>query len=204
MQYQHPHTITNGAGELLTFTRLVKDPTGEWLEGENLVQPNSGPPMHVHHIQDEHLSVVQGKMGVQLLGEAPKYFGPGEGATFKAGVPHKFWNAGTEPLVCTAWVKPVYNMEYFLTELFKSIEANGGKRPGIFDAAYLLNRYRSEFDMLSIPNFVKKVVFPVVLFFGKLLGKYTKFEGAPEPVPFDQTQPTPQSLRNNIEVEVAS
>lgn len=188
MQYQYPHTITNGGGELLTFTRIVREPSGDWLEGENLVQPNSGPPMHVHHQQDEHLTVVKGKMGAQVLGEEPKYFGPGEGATFKAGVPHKFWNAGTEPLICTAWVKPAHNMEYFLTEIFKSTEANGGKRPGTFDAAYLLNRYCSEFDMLEIPSFVKKVVFPIVLFIGKLLGKHRKFEGAPEPMPYLRAQ----------------
>ncbi len=197
MQYQYPHTITNGGGELLTFTSRITTLTGDWLEGENLVQPNSGPPMHVHHLQDEHLTVVKGKMGVQVLGEAPKFFGPGEGATFKAGVPHKFWNAGTEPLQCRAWVKPAYNMEYFLTEIFKSTEANGGKRPGTFDAAYLLDRYQSEYDMLEIPSFVKKVVFPVVLFFGKLLGMHRKFEGAPEPILNIRPQETIQQFNNS-------
>ena len=73
--------------------------------------------MHIHHRQDEHLTVVQGKMGAQVLGEAPQYFGVGEGATFKSGVSHKFWNAGNEPLICTGWVKPAHNLEYFLTEI---------------------------------------------------------------------------------------
>ena len=52
----------------------------------------------------------------------------------------------------------------------------------MFDAAWLLDRYRSEFDMLVIPTFVKKMVFPVVLFIGRLLGKFKKFEGAPAPI----------------------
>ncbi|MBK9017461.1 MAG: hypothetical protein IPM82_27335 [Saprospiraceae bacterium] len=39
MQYQYPHTITNGGGELLTFKSRVKALTGDWLEGENIVQP---------------------------------------------------------------------------------------------------------------------------------------------------------------------
>lgn len=45
-----------------------------------------------------------------------------------------------------------------------------------------MTRYKSEFDMPEIPTFVKKVIFPVTLFFGKLSGKHKKFEKAPEPV----------------------
>lgn len=73
-------------------------------------------------------------------------------------------------------------MEYFLTEIYKSTKANGGKRPGSFDGAYLATRYKSEFDMAEIPGFVKKFIFPATVFFGKLSGKHRKFRGAPEPV----------------------
>lgn len=180
MQFQHPHTIENGAGEKLTFKRLVHDPAGDWLEVENEVAPNCGPPMHVHYKQAEGLTVVQGKMGIEILGQAPSYIGPGESAIFEAGVPHRFWNAGTAPLVCTGWVKPAHNFEYFLSGIYDSMKANSGKQPGAFDAAYLLGRYRSEFDMLSIPGFVKKVIFPIALFFGKLQGKHKKYAGAPK------------------------
>lgn len=182
MQYQHPHTIENGAGERLIYKRLVKDETGEWLDWENEVAPNCGPPMHVHFKQEEGLTVVSGKMGAQVLGEAPKFYEAGESAVFKAGVPHKFWCVGDEPLRCKGYVRPAHNFEYFLTNIYDSMNANGGKQPGAFDAAFLLDRYRSEFDMLDIPGFVKKVIFPVALFFGKLQGKQRKYDGAPEPV----------------------
>ncbi len=62
--------------------------------------------------------------------------------------------------------------------------------------AYLLNRYRSEFDMLDIPSIVKKVVFPVLLFIGKLLGKQRKFEGAPEPLRDFHPKTTIQQFSN--------
>ena len=182
MRYTYPHTIENGAGEKLTFARKFSDETGEWLEGYNIVQPGSGPPMHVHHKQAERLTVVKGKMGIQRPGQEPEYLEEGQAIHFEAGEPHRFWNAGTEPLVCTGWIKPVHNVEYFLTEIYKSTRANGGKAPGRFDAAWLLTRYRSEFDMLAIPPFVKKVIFPLVIFFGKLAGKHKKFKDAPEPV----------------------
>lgn len=183
MNYTYPHTITNGGGEQLTFVRKLKDEKGtEYLEVENRVDPNSGPPMHVHFKQSESLTVVKGKMGIQEPGKEPQYYGEGETLEFEAGRPHKFWNAGTEPLICKGWVKPAHNMEYFLTEIYKSTKANGGKRPGNFDGAYLMNLYKSEFDMLEIPAFVKKFIFPLTIFFGKLMGKHKKFADAPEPV----------------------
>jgi hypothetical protein len=52
----------------------------------------------------------------------------------------------------------------------------------MFDAAFLLTRYKSEFAMLEIPSVVQTVVFPMVLFLGKLTGKAKKFNNAPTPV----------------------
>lgn len=182
MQYSYPHTIDNGGGEQITFLRIVPDTQGDWLEVENLVQPNSGPPMHVHFKQAESLTVVKGKIGIQRLGGEQQFFGEGETVTFEAGDPHRFWNAGNDPLICKGWIKPAHNIEYFLTEIYKSTKANGGKQPSQFDGAWLMNRYQSEFDMNDIPAFVKKVIFPAVLFFGKLAGKHKKFADAPTPL----------------------
>jgi hypothetical protein len=42
---------------------------------------------------------------------------------------------------------------------------NGG-RPGMYDVAYLLRRYKREFKMIEIPTFVQKGIFPVILFLG--------------------------------------
>jgi hypothetical protein len=36
--------------------------------------------------------------------------------------------------------------------------------------------------MLEIPAFVKKVIFPIVLFFGNMTGKSKKFSNAPLPI----------------------
>ena len=52
----YPHTIDNGAGERLTFIARRRDEQGEYLEGHNTVEPGAGPPMHVHHRQEESLT----------------------------------------------------------------------------------------------------------------------------------------------------
>jgi quercetin dioxygenase-like cupin family protein len=177
MEILLPHTIENTTGEKLTFTRIMVKNGVEYLEGENEVRPNAGPPMHVHYKQDESFTVVSGKLGYQVLGEEKKYAGPGETILFKAGKPHKFWNAGDDMLYCTGYLSPPGNAVYFLTQIFNSSNENGG-RPGIYDAAFLLDRYKSEFGMLEIPPFVQKIIFPIVLFLGNILGKNKKFKDA--------------------------
>jgi hypothetical protein len=145
--------------------------------------------MHVHFLQDEGVRVEHGRIGYQRPGEAPQYAGPGESIVFKAGVPHRFWNAGTDRLRCRAYLEPVHNAEYLLTELFASALRNGGGRPSLFDAAFLMRRYRTEFALLEIPAPVRAVLFPVVVALGRALGKYDRFADAPEPVRGQRSPP---------------
>jgi quercetin dioxygenase-like cupin family protein len=180
--YIYPHVIENGGGERVTFERRVSCPAGERLEGHILVEPGAGPPMHVHLLQEEGLTVQQGKIGYQRLGEVEQFAGPGETVVFKPGEAHRFWNAGEDELRCAAFIEPVDTVEYFLTEIFASMRRSGGKRPDLFDAAYLTRRYRTEFAMLDIPAPVQRFLFPVVVALGTLLGKYRRYADAPEPV----------------------
>jgi uncharacterized cupin superfamily protein len=176
--YTYPHTIENGAGERLTFLQR----SGDRLEVENVVTPGSGPPMHVHHLQEEALTVEQGRIGYQRPGEPAQFAGAGETVVFKAGEAHKFWNAGEDDLRCTGYVEPADNIEYFLGAIYESQRSSGGTRPNPFDAAFLVRRYRSEFGMSEIPAPVQTLAFPVVVAVGRLLGKYRKYADAPEPV----------------------
>jgi uncharacterized cupin superfamily protein len=180
-RYAYPHTIDNGAGERITFLQRVPGPGGDRLEVENVVTARSGPPMHVHHHQEEGLTVQQGRMGYQRPGEPAQFAGPGGTVVFKAGEAHKFWNAGEDELRCTGYVEPADNLEYFLTELYASMKQSGKARPDPFDAAFLVRRYRSEFAMLEIPAAVQRFLFPLQVAVGNLLGKYKKFADAPEP-----------------------
>lgn len=181
MEIPLPYTIENSNGEKLTFTRIAIKDGIEYLEGENMVQPHAGPPMHVHYHQDEALTVLSGRMGYQVYGEEQKYAGPGESILFKAGTAHKFWNAGQDILHCSGYITPPDNVVYFLSQIFKSTSEHGG-RPGMYDAAFLLDRYKNEFGMLEVPSLVQKILFPIVLAFGNLFGKQKKFQDAPPPI----------------------
>lgn len=174
----HPRTIDNGGGERLTFVRTV----GDRLECESVAAPGSGPPMHVHHLQEEAMTVVAGRIGYQLAGGPEQFAEAGASVVFAPGEVHRWWNAGEGELRCVGHIAPAGNVEYFLTQLFASMRANGGRRPDPLDAAFLTRRYRSEFAMTEIPAPVQRLVFPVLVVIGRLLGRQAKYADAPEPL----------------------
>jgi mannose-6-phosphate isomerase-like protein (cupin superfamily) len=177
-----PLTIKNHLGEELIFHRTEIDEGEEKLIIENYVAPNTPPIKHTFYKQDECLIVLHGKIGYQLEGEEPKYAGVGETVFFKRGVTHCFWNAGKDELNCFGWIKPANNIIFYLTALYNSVNETGTEKPNRFDSAYLLYRYRNEFDIPEIPKFVKSLVVPAAYGIGKLSGKYRKFRSAPQPV----------------------
>jgi DNA-binding CsgD family transcriptional regulator/mannose-6-phosphate isomerase-like protein (cupin superfamily) len=127
MRYTYPHTIDSGHGERLTFLGTVQTPDGERLDVTNAVAPGAGPPMHVHHYKEEALTVEQGRIGYQRLGEPARFAGPGETVTFKPGEPHKYWNAGDVELRCRGYVRPPDSVEIS--------SPNCSTRPGAVEAA---------------------------------------------------------------------
>jgi mannose-6-phosphate isomerase-like protein (cupin superfamily) len=179
MTRSYPYTIDNGNGERLTFTGVTHGPEGVRAWADGVAQPGAGPPMHVHYLQEEAARVVRGRLGYQVLGGQPQFAGPGELVVWPPGTAHKWWNAGEDELHMTGWCSPPDNVEFYLTTLFASTRANGGKRPGVFDAAFLMTRYRSEFALLELPAFVRRVVIPIVYGLGRVLGKYERFRDAP-------------------------
>jgi mannose-6-phosphate isomerase-like protein (cupin superfamily) len=177
----YPYTVDNGQGETLTFLGISHDADGERLDIEGTARPGAGPPMHVHYLQDEGVRVVRGRFGYQVLGGPPQFAGPGDSVVWPAGMPHKWWNAGDDELYSIGWCRPPDNIEFYLGTLFTSAKEHGG-RPGLFDAAFLATRYRTEFALLEIPAIVTRIVLPLVYTLGRILGKYRKFADAPPPM----------------------
>ena len=182
MTIKYPHTIQNCLGEKLTFLGVEPNSGGEKVLVENWVNPQSGPPMHTHFKQDEELTVVSGKLAYQILGQQPQYAHAGQSVLFKRGIPHKFWNAGDDALICKGWVQPANSIVYYLSAIYAAQNKSGKAQPEVFDAAYLMIRYAREYDMAGMPLFVKKVVLPITYWIGRLLGKYKHFADAPTPL----------------------
>lgn len=178
-----PHTIDNNLGEKLTFKEIIIENGEEKLLVENEVLPGAGPVMHTHWQQDESLTILEGKMGVRILGQEPTFHGPGETITFLRGTPHRFWNDGSNLLKCEGWISPPNDIVFFLDAVYSAMRKSGKVEPEPFDGAWLLTTYSSEYDMPEIPTFVKKFIMPLTVRIGKLLGKYDHFQNAPRPLP---------------------
>lgn len=182
MKIKYPHIIENCLGEKLIFKEVQKEPDGDRVLVENYVTPGSGPVMHTHWLQDEALTVIKGQLGYQIQGQPKKYAGEGETVLFTRGTPHRFWNDGQEVLHCKGWLKPANTIVFFLTSVYAAQNKSGKAQPEQFDAAYLIKRYSTEYDLPEIPKFVKKTIIPITYAIGKLFGKYKHFKNAPDPV----------------------
>ncbi|MEZ5013923.1 MAG: cupin domain-containing protein [Chitinophagales bacterium] len=182
MTYKYPFSIENPAGERILFHGIEHDPKGDKVILEGFAEPNCGPPMHVHFKQDEGFTIVSGKMGYQLQGQEPVYLEAGASMVFSRGTPHRFWNAGNETLHLKGFVQPANNLVFFLDTLYAAQRISGKEQPEAFTAAFLLTRYKSEFDMLDVPKFVRRVIIPLTYFIGRISGKYAKYKNAPAAV----------------------
>lgn len=63
---------------------------------EDIGQPGDGPPLHVHHREDEIFHIREGRFRL-WCGDRCWDVGPGETALLPRGIPHTFRNIGDTP-----------------------------------------------------------------------------------------------------------
>jgi len=163
------------------ITRSASETNGTITEFEGYDEPGIGPPFHVHFKQEEGVEVIKGRMRVKTT-QKEFVLSEGEQYIFAPGEAHKFWNDGDGQLKFKGYVKPSLNYEFFIEHVYRSANEAGDDKPAPFDAAFLLTRYKSEFDILEIPKPVKAIVFPVLLTIGRMIGKFRIYKGAPSPL----------------------
>jgi quercetin dioxygenase-like cupin family protein len=170
-------------GEVLVMRRL-RDAQGQIvlsLDG-TLPPGTSGPPLHVHFHENEEGIVKAGTLGAQI--GTDKFVVPAGGTVvLPAGRPHRWWNAGDDLLEFSGHVVPV-DLDRYLQAVFAVLNASNG-RPPIFYLAHVLWRHRDT-QLLSIPPpAIQRILLPVVLIIGRILGKYrgSSWPGSPESCP---------------------
>ena len=170
-------------GEILVMRRM-RDAQGQIvlaLDG-SLPPGTSGPPLHVHFHEREEGIVKAGTLGAQI--GTDKFVVPAGGTVvLPAGRPHRWWNAGDDLLEFSGHVVPV-DLDRYLQAVFAVLNASNG-RPPIFYLAHVLWRHRDT-QLLSIPPpAIQRILLPVVLIIGRILGKYrgSSWPGSPESCP---------------------
>jgi len=167
LSLQNRHT-----GETIRMRR-ERDASGQVnLIIEGTLPPRSnGPPPHIHFQQREEGGVQAGTLAARI-GEQKLVVETGENAAFPAGVVHSWWNAGETLLEFRGRVVPAVDLDQFLQALFAVLNASATNRPSIFYLAHVLWRHRRTQRVVTPPVAIQRILFPVVLLIGHVLGKY--------------------------------
>src|SRR5437763_4086453 len=87
--------LQSGPGRDLVF-KLTGDDTGGAFDYFIVqVAPHGGPPLHVHHFQEETIHVLKGRFKIRI-GEAIYYVNEGGFAYLPSKLPHAFRNLTDE------------------------------------------------------------------------------------------------------------
>jgi len=159
-------------GEILRMRR-VRDPGGQTvltIEG-SLPPRSSGPPAHVHFQQHEEGTVKAGTLGARVGNEKIVVPAGGTGL-FPAGVVHAWWNEGEDLLELSGRAIPAVDLDRYLQAVFAVVNAGPSGRPSIFYLAHVMWRHRDTQVVMTPPPAIQRIVFPVVVLLGHILGKY--------------------------------
>ena len=168
-------------GERLTLRRIKTDNGVEELRlTGSLPAHGQGPPLHIHFEEDERMEVVSGTLSALVDGN-PLVIKAGGFGHFPKGSAHRWWNDGDEELVLSGVVTPAVDLDRYLQAMFEVLNAGPPNRPPIFYMAHVIYRHRKTQLALVVPRAVQRILFPIVVLLGTVLGKYrgTAWPGCP-------------------------
>ena len=88
--------LNSGPGRDLVFKVTGEDTGGAFDYFIVEVAPKGGPPLHVHHKQEETIHILRGQYKIRV-GEETFHCGEGGFAYLPSGVPHAFLNTTDDP-----------------------------------------------------------------------------------------------------------
>lgn len=167
-------------GEVLELRRRTADGQAI-LELRGTLPPHrEGPPLHVHHLEDEEGAVTAGTLSVEVGGQRIDVL-PGDVARLPRGVPHRWWNETGQPLAFNGTARPVVGLDRYLQAVFEVLNAGRPNRPPLFYLAHVSLRHRRTQTVLFMPRYVQAPLFWLLVVIGTLVGRYrgTEWPGCP-------------------------
>jgi hypothetical protein len=177
--------VRKDTGEILRMRR-VRDAGGQvilTLDG-SLPPHAEGPPPHIHFHQLEEGTVKAGTLGARV-GSKTLTVPAGGASVFPAGVVHTWWNAGEDLLEFSGRAVPAGDLDRYLQAIFAVVNAGLPGMPPLFYIAHVLWRHRKNHAVMTPPIAIQRIVFPLVIALGHLLGKYRgdNWPGSPASCP---------------------
>jgi quercetin dioxygenase-like cupin family protein len=180
-------TIENPVtGERITFLATSADTDGEAVVIETVVQPNGFvAAAHVHPSQSERFAVREGTLGLKVGGQKLT-LGPGDVAVVEQGTPHRFWNAGDEPVRFVCEVRPALQFESLLETMFALAADGKTNRKGMPNPLRLAVIANAHFDTVRLPfppAALQKLGLAMGAPLGRALGYTPEYVPAGTPLP---------------------
>lgn len=116
-------------GDLYTFKVTGKETNGAFTIVDQIIQPQGGPPPHVHHREDEAFYVLEGRFSF-LCGDKEKVFEAGSFVYVPKGTVHTFKNIDTQQGRLLVTITPAGLEEFFYAI---GTPALGSTMPPAFD-----------------------------------------------------------------------
>ena len=114
-------TILSNGGSILTFKAVGEDTNGRYTLIEVQVDPGSGPPPHIHHLEDESFYIKEGELEFQL-GDQTVIATPGTFLYSPKGHLHSFRNNTTQRAKMLIWCMPA-GIEQFFAEVCVEVDS---------------------------------------------------------------------------------
>ena len=168
-------------GEVLTIRRTINNGQPCLTLSGTLPPHSQGPPLHVHLREAEAGRVVAGTLSAVLDGKTLQVPAGGR-AAFPVGAAHRWWNDGDEQLVFEGEIRPAVDFDRYVQAVFEILNAGPSDRPSLFYIAHVSWRHRDTQAVLFMPRPLQRIVVPIVVAIGTLLGRYRGHDwpGAPE------------------------
>lgn len=153
--------------------RPADESEGQLLEIEEIHQPGArGPVSHIHPLQEETWTVLEGLMGTRLAARS-EIVTSGNRVVIPAGTPHRLWNAGDDVLRVRTEFRPALNTETFFETACGLVSDGKTDRRGFpnpLQMAVMADEFRATFRLATIPGWVQGPVFRTIAVLGRRLG----------------------------------
>jgi uncharacterized cupin superfamily protein len=159
------------SGEVLELRRR-RDGAETVIDLRGSLPPHrEGPPLHVHHLEDETGVIKAGTLAALVDGRRLD-FAAGQSVQLPRGVAHRWWNDGDTTLVFEGVVRPAMDFDRYVQAAFEVINASPKGRPSLVYLAHVARRHRQTQSVLLLPRPLQAIVFGAAHAVGTLLGRY--------------------------------
>lgn len=132
------------AGTRTVFRATAASTGGAYVEVEAHHPPHSSPPpLHLHPEQDEHFTVLTGRLRA-VVGGVERDLGPGEELDVPRGTPHLMWNDEDAPASLLWRTTPALRTDQLFADLWAAARDNDW-RPSGLQLFEVLQGYGREF-----------------------------------------------------------